>query len=224
MAAHSPIIPPASLGEALRPLGDLSDAEFSTLMAAVSGPRSFSLSKEELESLRNRVPILVANLTFLLGALSFLYSHIARVVESGMPFDEAVRGTVDELDKEAEWGPRKDDVKSKLTAILQPAEAHQRFRKIQRLQTGSLPNAVNFATFVDLRPDFGDGEELSLKGYVPVIQFRINTDATSSEAKRLVFQMSEDTLTELKKAVQRAEDKLAILRQQSALALQLIKI
>ena len=79
-------------------------------------------------------------------------------------------------------------------------------------------------SFVDLRPDFGDGDELSLKGYIPVIQFRINTDSTSTEAKRLVYQMNEESLTELKKAVERAEAKLAALKQQSALALQLIKI
>jgi hypothetical protein len=186
MAGHVHIIPPATLGEALRPLGDLAESEFSALMAALSGPRSFSLSKDELESLRTRVPTQTANLTFLLGALSYLYSQIARVVESGMPFDETVRATVDDLDKDADWGQKKDGVRDRLAAILQPKETHQRFRKIQRLQSGSIPNATGFVSFVDLRPDFGDGDELSLKGYIPVIQFRINTDST--EAKRLVFQ------------------------------------
>jgi hypothetical protein len=224
MAAHVPIIPPASLGEALRPLRDLSASEFSALMAAVSGPRSFSLSKDELESLRSSVPPEAANLTFLLGALSYLYAQIVRVVESGMSFDETVRATVDDLDEDAEWGQKKDEVREKLAAILQPKETHQRFRKLQRLQSGSIPNAVGFVSFVDLRPDFGEGDDLSLKGYIPIVQFRINTDSPGTESKRFVFQMNEDSLTELKKAVERAEAKLTVLKQQSALALQIIKI
>jgi len=224
MAAYSAIIPPASLGEALRPLRDLSSTEFSALVVAISGPRSFSLSKDELETLRNQLPAQGPNLTFILGALSFLYSHIARIVEAGIPYGDAISASVDALDKDADWGEKKDEVRDRLASILQNKESHQRFRKIQKLQSGFVPNAVGFSTFVDLRPDFGEGEEVALKGYIPVIQFRVMTDASNPDGKRLVFQMSEDALTELKKVVDRAEAKLAALREEPTIALQLIKI
>ena len=224
MAAYSPVSPPATLGEAIRPLIGFSVADFGTLLTAVSGPRSFSLSKDELETLRNQLSIASTSLTYLLGALSFLYAHVARTVDSGVAFSDAIRALTDELDEQTSWEEKKDEVRDRLTAILQNKENHQRFRKIQRLQSGFIPNAVGFATFVDLRPDFGEGEELGLKGYLPVIQFRVTTDSSSPEGKRLVFQLNEDALVELKKVIDRAEAKLKTLKEQPAIALQLIKI
>jgi hypothetical protein len=222
MAAYSAIVPPASLGEALRPLEELSEVEFSALTTAVAGPRSFSLSKDDLGTLRNQLGTHAANLTFLLAALAFLYSHVERLVESGMPYAEAIRATTDELASDAQWGPKKGEVQNRLALILKNKDVHQRFRKIQRLQAGFIPNAIGFSTFVDLRPDFGDGEELNLKGYLPIVQFRVTTDSNSPETRRLVFQMSEDALAE--KTVERAEKKLALLKEQPAIALQFVKI
>jgi bifunctional N-acetylglucosamine-1-phosphate-uridyltransferase/glucosamine-1-phosphate-acetyltransferase GlmU-like protein len=82
-----------------------------------------------------------------------LYSHINQLVESGMPYQEAITATTDELDEAAEWGAKKKQVRERLAALLENKDAHQRFRKIQRLQSGFIPNAVGFSTFVDLRPD-----------------------------------------------------------------------
>jgi hypothetical protein len=224
MPAYSAVLPPSSLGEALRPLRDFSDTEFRSLMAAVSGLRSFSLSKDQVTSLRKELPRHAANLPFLLGALSYLYSYISQLVESGVAYYEAISVAIDELDEAAEWGPNKKQVREKLAAILENKEVHQRFRKIQRLQSGFIPNAVGFSTFVDLRPDFGEGEDVAVKGYLTIIQFRVSTDSSSPEGRRLVFQMSEDALEELKKAIARAEAKLAALKKEPTIALQLIKV
>jgi hypothetical protein len=224
MAPYTTIIPPASLGEALQPLSELSDSEFNEFISAVSGPRSYSLPKEDLDVLRKRIPSEAANLTYILGALSFLYAHVSRSVDAGIPFDEAIRATTDALEKQAEWGSKKDAVRERLARLLRQTEAHQRFRKIQRLQSGFIPNALGFSSFVDLRPDFGDGDELTLRGYVPIVQFRISTDSASLDAKRFVFQMNEEALSDLKKAIKRAEDKLSILKDRPELLTQLIKI
>jgi hypothetical protein len=224
MATYSPIIAPTSVWQAVRPLGDLSTAEFNALVSAVSGPRSFSLSKEELEALRNQISVRSVNPTFLLAALGFLSSHVARLVESGVPYADAITAMTDELEAEAKWGEKKDEVRKRFGAILQTNEVNQRFRKVQRLQLGFMPNAVGFSTFVDLRPDFGDGEGMDIKGYVPVIQFRVTTDSSNPEEKRLIFQMNEESLVELRKTVDRTEAKLKALKEQPAIALQLIKM
>lgn len=223
MPSYPPLLPPSSLGDALRTIADLSSDQIATLEKAVSGPRSFSLSKDELDALRRHIPEQSGNLTFLLAALSYLYSQVARVVDLGMPFSEAISALVDELEEDAEWQDRKEEVARRLGSILHTSEAHQRFRKIQRLQAGFIPNAIGFGTFVDLRPDFGDGEELQISGYLPVIQLRISTDSPSPDGKRLVFQLTEDGLVELKKVLERAEAKLAVLREQSSLV-QIVKI
>lgn len=223
MATYSSIFPPNSLGEALRPIRDLDASGFDELLKAVSGSRSFGLTKEELEALRNRLGSHGANVTFVIGSLSFVYSHIARLVETGMPYRDALSATVDELDKEAKWDEKKEEVKARFEKLFNP-EIHQRFRKLQRLQSGFIPNAVGFSTFVDLRPDFGVAQtELKLSGYLPIVQFRIVTDSDNPEEKKIVFQVSETALGELRKAIQRAEDKLAALKSQSPLSKEIVQ-
>src|SRR5438105_2304506 len=107
MAPYSAILPPKSLGDALRPLLQLSDADFGAVVQAVSGARSFSITKEELESLRGKIPLHAANITFLVASLNFIYSHLSRLVDAGMPYAEAIGATVDELDAEEKWGSEK---------------------------------------------------------------------------------------------------------------------
>jgi hypothetical protein len=224
MAVYSPVIPPSSLGDALRPLGDLSAAEFDAVATAVSGPRSFFLRREDFEKLRNQISTHALNVAVFLSALNFLYSHVTRLLESSVPYNDIIEAMTDELDKEAQWGTKKDEVKTRLATVLKKREVHQRFRKIQRLQSGFIPNAVRFSSFVDLRPDFGDEDQMKIMGYLPVIQFRVSTDASNPEAKRIVFQMSEETIADLRKAIDRAEKKLQALKEQPAVALQLIKV
>lgn len=217
MAAYSSILPPSSLGEVLRPLESLSDKDFEVILNAVAGPRSFSLTKEEIENLRNQTPPDAGrNLTFFVSALSFVYSHVARLTESKMPYADAIKDIVDEIAKDAEWTD-KDKVVGRLEKLLNP-KIHEPLHKAQRLQTGFLPNAVGFSTMVDLRPDFGIGSELQLSAYVPVIQFRINTDSIVPAERRIVFQITESNLAELKKAIDRAEEKIRMLRENSGVA------
>jgi hypothetical protein len=78
------------------------------------------------------------------------------------------------------------------------------------LQSGFIPNAIGFSSFVDLRPDFGDGEEISgINGYLPIIQLRITTDSANPQEKQVVLQVNEEALKELHKALKRAESKIA---------------
>jgi hypothetical protein len=181
------------------------------------------LPKEDLEGLRNQIPSHAANVTFFVAALSFVYSHIARLIEAGMSYSDAVASTVAELEKEATWGDRKAVVQGRFLKLFSP-EIHQRARKLQRLQSGFIPNAIGFSTLVDLRPDFGEGPDLVLNGYLPVIQFRVTTDSNNPPDKRLVFQVNENALGEMRKALERAEQKLATLKRQSILASQIVKV
>jgi hypothetical protein len=225
MAAYSSILPPNSLGELIRPIVELSDSEFSALTSAVSGPRSFSLKKQEIERLRNLLPPPAAkNLTFLLTALSFLYAHISRQTDAGMSYDDSISATVQEIEADSGWGETNAKI-GKIAierfAILFRPQTHQHLQKIQRLQTGFLPNALGFASFVDLRPDFGDNPDtVQLQGYIPLVQFRVTTDSSVAEQKTFVFQLNEESLADLKKAITRAEDKLKTLKERSPLALQ----
>jgi hypothetical protein len=182
---------------------------------------SFSLPEEELERLQGQILTAGANLPYLLSALNFLYSNILGFESARVPFLEVINAIMDELDKEVNWGEKKESVRDRLAMLLEKRDVHERFRKVQRLQSGFIPNALSFSTFVDLRPDFGEGMEI--KGYLPMIQFRISTDAPSREDKRVVLQMTEDALADLREALDRAEKKLHALKNQSTLSIQLIK-
>jgi hypothetical protein len=222
MVAYSSILPPASLGTLLSTIEILSEDEFAHLLAATSGPRSFSLKKDEIERLRNQLPPEAGkNVTFLISALSFVYSHVVRLTESQMPYRDAISAVVDELAEDARWHDS-DKVTNRLAALLDP-KVHASHRKIQRLQSGFLPNAVGFSTFVDLRPDFGTSEELELTAYVPIVQVRISTDAERPAEHRIIFQMNESSLAELKKALERAEKKISLLRNKSGVASEIVK-
>src|ERR1039457_4029517 len=98
MVAYSSILPPSSLGQLLRPISSLSDEQFAVFLSAITGARSFSLKKDDIESLRNKMPAEAGkNITFLISALAFVYSHVARLCESQMPYGDAIKGVVDEL-------------------------------------------------------------------------------------------------------------------------------
>jgi hypothetical protein len=218
------VTPPSSIGEAVLPLGRMPEAEFRSLLESVSGPRSFSLSKEKLDNLRKRTPSVAAGLTYLLGVLAFLFSQVDRVVELGESFDSAISQLVEEVKASTRGGDDYGLLRDRLAAILTRTDKHKRFRKIQRLQSGFIPNAVGFSSFVDLRPDYGDSEVLDLRGFIKVVQFRVNTDADNPDQRRVVFQLNEDTLGELKKAVDRASKKLALLKTENLAALPIIDL
>lgn len=219
MSTQFTVTPPTTIGEALVPLGQMPDAEFRVLVEAVSGPRSFSLSKEAIEDLRKRVPSVGPSLTYVLGILAFLYSQVDRVVELGQPYESAITKLVEEVKATSQ-----PVLRERLSTILNRSDAHKRFRKIRRLQSGFIPNAVGFSTFVDLRPDFGDSEVLDLKGFVKIIQLRINTDSENPDEQRFVVQLNKETLNELKKAVDRASEKLELLNSGTLGSMPIIEI
>src|SRR5437899_2967777 len=129
MASYTSILPPRSLGDALRSVADLSEAEFAALLSAVSGPRSFSLTNDQIAALQAQTPSCAGNLAFLLAALSYVSSHVARLSEAGMQIPEAIDSIVGELDREAQWGENKAQAKARFAALLNN-ESHQRFRKL----------------------------------------------------------------------------------------------
>jgi hypothetical protein len=224
MSAFPTVKPPESLAEAISPIGSLSNDEFNCLLEAVSGPRSFSLSKDQIEKLKKKVPALAAISAFTLATLSFLYSQISRVLEVEESATDVIEKLVDDLNKNAHWG---DDLKlviaSRLAALFAKKETHQRFKKLQRLQSGFIPNAIGFSSFVDLRPDYNEGTPAEIKGLVAIIQFRVSTDADNPEARRFVVQMDEESLAELKKAVDHLYEKIRVLKADHDLSSHLIE-
>jgi hypothetical protein len=218
MPAYTPINPPQTLGDAIRPIAEIPDEGVNALASALSTPQSFSLTEDQLNVLSEKIP--GVNLTFLVGALSYLYSHVERMTKKGASFQDTIKALVDELSEDAKWSD-KNEVIARLSSLLKPNPIHASHRKLQRLRSGFIPNATDFASFVDVRPDFEGAETLSINHYLLMIQFRVATDAPSGENRRLVFQMTESKLADLKKAVERAEAKIRAIRNEPQLLLKM---
>jgi hypothetical protein len=224
MPAYPTITPPGALDAALAPLAELSDFEFEDLARATSTARSFSLSSKGLKDLRARIPSVANNLPFLLGALSFLYSRIDGLGEVSDSFERVIAKLVDELEFENVDTEKKKIVQKRLGELLKKNPSFGRFKKVQRLHDGFVPNATSFRSMVDLRPDFGEGDAISYQGLLKIIQFRVTTDSVNPECKEMVFQMTEESLSDLSKAVERAQSKIEALKTEPKLFGQFIEI
>jgi hypothetical protein len=73
-----------------------------------------------------------------------------------------------------------------------------------------LPNAVAFSSFVDLRPMI-DQDRSAIDGLVPVIQLRISTEQGNDEGNA-VIQLDEKALMKLSEAIEDANKKLQLLK------------
>ncbi len=224
MSSYPTITPPGALDAALAPLAELSDPEYQSLLRATSTSRSFTLSAKGLKDLREQIPSIASNLPFLLSALSFLYSRIDALGEVNESFEQLIAKLVAELDFRMLDVEKKKTIQKRLEELLKKNNAFGRFKKVQRLQDGFVPNATSFKTMVDLRPDFGEGDDVNYQGLLRMIQFRVMTDATNPEYRELVFQLNEEALEDLRKTVERAQKKLQALKAEPKLADQFIEI
>jgi hypothetical protein len=216
------ITPPTSLGEAVAPIAALSEADFEVFLSATSTPRSFSLNNAQIEALKKQLPILENNLSYVLGTLSFLYSNIEQVRSTSPDMKEVVAALIDELDLK-ESGIT-EVLAPRLQLLLSENADYSRFEKVQLLRTGLIPNATSFKTMVDLRPDFGDKkDQLEYKGLIKIIQFRIMTDSRDPARREIVFQLDDDSLSELLNAVERLKNKLSVIDEVSQISSQFIK-
>jgi hypothetical protein len=206
------------MSQALRPIAGMTEAEFEALLAAISGARSFSLSKDQIAELTRQIPVSANNLPYMLGTLAFLYSQISQQIGEDDVGEATIAKLVEELDASSFSGDDKEAMSRRLKALLERRASHQIFAKTRRLQRGFIPNATGFSSFVDLRPNFNDGVPTEVVDFLPLIQFRISTDADRNDQKRFVFQLSPDSLGELQKAIERAQAKLEILMEDDVAA------
>ncbi|WP_398482306.1 hypothetical protein [Tardiphaga sp.] len=216
MSDRPAVLPPTSLGAAVRPLAIMPDDEYHRLLEVISGPQSFSPSKQTYARLEREAPSLSANLNFLLAALSYLSSQTERFEEAGQRIDTVVDSLVAELDEDAQWGDAKKVAYERLLEIFTQNRLAKNYKKLERLRTGFLPNAVAFSSFVDLRPNFADETTEAIQ-FLPVVQFRVTTDADAVSAREHIFQLTEDGLGLMKEAIERVETKLKTLKEDATI-------
>ena len=212
------LLPPTSAIEALGVLVRLDDRSFELIKNEILGPSAFDASDDRVSSIASQLGAATDEIYNLLSSLPSLYSLMRRL---NAPDDEIEKIVEDFLSQviDPEDLPENgfDTLTKRLTELLKKNESADRFAKLLRLRDGFLSNAKSFTSFVDLRPEFTE-DEMSVRQLIPIVQFRIATDATDPSSREYVFQLDEAALVKLKDAVERAEKKLTALSESADLA------
>lgn len=88
-------------------------------------------------------------------------------------------------------------------------ESSDHFEKRWRLETAIVDAAQDFEWAVDLRPSFSD-DGSSVEEFVPVVMFRVMVANDYGDEKSYVFQMSQESVTELQGTLEAINEQLAI--------------
>jgi hypothetical protein len=189
-----------SLEEVVRNVAQLSDSAFNSLQSLVS-KQGFQIESEQCERLAKEMSLSQEQTLYLLSALAFMYRQAESASESN---ETLARNLSDELGDNTVDLPK---LTKRLTMLLAPNPQADKEIKINRLKTGFLKSATGFGSFVDLRPNFSDDLK-TLHSLVPMVQFRISTDARDPTDANFVFQVDEEGLAKMKEAIERTEEKL----------------
>ena len=184
---------------------------FDWLLAEIRGPSAFDASKERVEVLATGIGSEPESIGGLLNGLGYLYAQVQGKGSDQEAFSDIISElllTVYQEDRKAI--PREPAV-TRLTQLLSRNTNADELRKLRRLKSGFLPNATAFSTLVDLRPNF-DEERERLLAFIPILQFRVATDAEDPDEALMVFQMDIRGLAKLKTCIEEAEKKLASVR------------
>ena len=215
MPAHTRLFPPVSIKEILEDIGSFTDQEFDLLAAEVCSPAAFDNSSERCDSLSKNIDKDSSLLTYIFGALEFLYKEIRRKSN-----DEAkIKLLLDELVVSLELSDAQK-ITNRLVKLMSRNENAERREKIGRLKRGFISNAVGFSSFVDLRPDFAT-DRTTINGFVPLVQFRISVDSDNGEERSLVFQLDERALEKLSEAVNDVQKKLDAIKRDAAVSVRI---
>lgn len=217
-----PEAPFPPLGHVVEQIAALTAEQFAALHRSVSGEKAYDYSQERLQSLRQELggdqsgPD-VSELFFLLSALDFLYNRLGEWDISGRGRQAELNefiGVTGLVPKEAS-----DEARRRLVALVQDNPFLERRRKLQWLRTGILETAVEFASFVDIRPAFDKSRSL-IEDSVLAIVLRIGTELHGGDDRAHVFQLTEEGLSKLKEVVEDIEKKLTTIKAQGILRLE----
>jgi len=204
MAIQRSILPPASFEDALRPIALIGQQEFKVLHEFVS-KNAFELQGDQAKKLATAINIAEADLAYLFSALAFLYNRVQSSGRSPQTSEAELSKLLDNIEIDEISADEQATAKGRLTSVLKFNPNAEKMSKIRRLKTGFIDNAIDFSTFVDLRPNYIDGE---IDEFIPIVQLRITTDSRISPEIYFVFQVDENGLEELEKVISRAREKL----------------
>lgn len=195
------------LPKALQRVSELEDAQYDTLLAEIGGPNGFSLAEPRVTAVANSLARDENEVLDLLQSLDFLYDRCREWETADDDFGPPLRSFLRATRLWGTLGPNADASFDRLTRLLEPNPILEQRRKLRWLRTGILDTAVEFASFVDLRPDFSK-DRSEVRGLVPVVLLRVRTESDLERDRSHVFQLTIDGVRKLSKALEDIDRKL----------------
>lgn len=203
------LFPTISFEEAVSEVASLSPEAYQIFKRAIYSESAFDDNLERMASLSKEMGVAPEDVAMILQATAILYERV-QALPSGVEAAPVLLRFVDEFDEEVEVNA-KHTLVERLSELTLRNEAAELNKKIHRLQSGFLDSAKSFSTFVDLRPDFNEKRD-TIRGFIPMIQFKIATNSDNPHFQELIFQVDEFGLSRMKEALDDAQAKLAALK------------
>lgn len=205
-------IPPLSPDSLLVALGRMDEEKYSALVDSIHGADGFKSTTARCQSLSIILGLTLGKTKDILIVLRQLY-HVSNPVDSDS--DQQPTPVEDVIKSFSHLASLKGDGAKEFKEIIVTRVKHltthndnlENWRKIRRIKSGLINNAIGFSSMVDLRPMFSS-DRLSIVGLVPIIQIQIRTDAQATDEQELVFQLSQTGLRDLEKFVEDMRTKI----------------
>jgi hypothetical protein len=213
--AHPP--PRTSVAAVILLVAGLAEAQRHYLLRLIEGDQGFSLSETQLSDLAKELNLSRIDASAILRTLDNFYGYLNDTTGPDTPATAAQREQLlDAFSRLDTLVAYVSDIDVVADAVL-PFVAHnpkiELARKRERLKEGFIPNAIAFASFVDLRPHFSrSGMQIDgVVEYVRQIQLLVHTDSSNPSQDSIVLQLDEKGLASLKEAVELIEAKIKML-------------
>ncbi len=206
---------PFALENVVALVGELSDDAYSGLLAELRSPDGFETDDRRVGRLAERIGADLEDSKALVAAVAYMYGKVHRGNEPEIGVSELREILARDIPMDE--GGDTSRLLSRLVEMLTRNAAIEDYRQIAKLKAGLLPKAVAFSTAVDLRPALSaDGQ--SLDRLVPLMQFRIVSDAGDERTRTSLFQLDARSLDALEATVKELRERLAVLKASPALS------
>lgn len=203
------------LASSFETLAGLNDEDYSFLLAEVRGPNAFARDISRCSQLAEKVQLEIHQIFHLLVSLQFLYDRCRDWEKSDKSIESELLEFLEitQLRKKL-WD--NTEKHQRLLDLLQRNPTLERRRKLTWLRTGILDTAVEFASFVDLRPTFSD-DRSSVEDLVPIAILKVVARSDSGEDKIHIIQLTSSGLKQLRNTIRDIEAKLSCIAKDSSL-------
>jgi hypothetical protein len=195
------------LPKALQRISELEDAQYKALLAEIGGGKGFSVAEPRVTAVAGLLGSDESEILDLLQSLDFLYDRCREWETDDEDFGPPLRSFLRGTRLWGALGSNADASFDRLMKLLQPNPFLEQSRKLRWLRTGILDTAVEFASFVDLRPDFSK-DRSEVRGLVPVVLLRVRTESDLERDRSHAFQLTIDGVRKLRKVLDDIDRKL----------------